>query len=187
MNKICASIFLALLSLSIHVAGAVLSNTNNEIYIAISGTSTAYEPVRFDERLVWRPFCNTDVVQINYPDPEYLVKFKMTGPDGKERTKTELGKKFGSAFDKVRRYKDTINGSHMGNITAQGGYDRSEGVLSGPLLPKPEELFAMTNAGVYTLEIQMQMFRIVKGTNNWTREMIRFDPVQIKIEKPLGK
>ena len=184
MNKICANLFSALLLFPIHVVGTVLSNTNKEIYIAFSGTFTAHEPVRCDEKLVWRPYCNTHVVSINYPDPEYLVKFKMIGPDGKKIIRTRLGEKFGSGFDKVRNYEDTIKGSHMGNITAQGTYDSQEGALSGPILPKPEELFQMTTAGIYTLEIQMQMFRIIKGTNQWTRELIRFDPMQIKVQKP---
>jgi hypothetical protein len=170
---------------------AILSETNSGIYIGISGTRTN-TPLQFDDRLVWRPFCNTGMVSLNYPDPNYGIKIKMFGPDGNEVTKTKLGESFGSDFDQVHSYKDVIHtglmgyhSSHMGDIEAQGPYDKRGGVLlSGPLLPAPKELFQMEKPGVYKLEIQMQMFKIHKNTNQWTRELVRFSSVRFKVEKP---
>lgn len=74
----------------------------------------------------------------------------------------------------------------MGSIVAQGTYDVADGV-SGPLLPAAKDLFQIDKPGIYTLEIQMQMFQIHKNTNQWTRELIRFSPIKIKIEKPPNK
>jgi hypothetical protein len=131
-----------------HIFAADFSETNNGIYLAISGSSTN-EPVAFDDHLVWHPFCNTNVcgVELNYPDYNYGIRVKMLNSDGKEIQKTKLGEDFGSKFDQVRSYEDLIqtrhmgyNSSHMGNIEAQGTYDTRDGV-SGPLLPAPKDLF----------------------------------------------
>jgi hypothetical protein len=169
----------------------ILSETNSGIYIGISGTRTN-TPLQFNDRLVWRPFCNTGMVSLNYPDPNYGIKIKMFGPDGNEVTKTKLGESFGLNFDQVHSYKDVIHtglmgyhSSHMGGIEAQGRYDERDGpLLSGPLLPAPKELFQIEKPGIYTLEIQMQMFRVIKSTNQWTRELIQFSPIKIRVEKP---
>lgn len=170
------------------------SETNNGIYLAISGSSTN-EPVAFDDHLVWHPFYNTNAgeIELNYPDRSYGIKVKMLDAFGKEIPRTKLGQDFGSKFDEVRSYEALIqieNGGyhngHMGSIVAQGTYDVADGV-SGPLLPAAKDLFQIDKPGIYTLEIQMQMFQIHKNTNQWTRELIRFSPIKIKIEKPPNK
>ena len=135
MKELLTFVFsISLLSLS-QALGAVLSATNSGIYIAVAGASSAKETIRFDDRLVWRPFCNIGVVQLNYADPDYSIRVNMIGPDGKLVTKTEKGKTFGANFEKGRRYENAVRGWHMGSIDAQGGYDSREGALSGPLLP----------------------------------------------------
>jgi hypothetical protein len=167
------------------------SETNNEIYLAISGSSTN-EPVAFDDHLVWHPFCNTNAgeIELNYPDHSYGIKVKMFDASGKEIPRTKLGQDFGSKFDQVRSYEDLIqtehggyHSGHMGSIMAQGTYDAADGV-SGPLLPAAKDLFQIDDPGVYTLEIQMQMFQIHKNTNQWTRKLIRFSPIKINVQKP---
>ena len=115
----------------------------------------------------------------------------MTGPDGNEVPKTALGMSFGTNFDKVRRFEDTTGGigtgyhsSHTGVISAHGNYDERGGQFSGPLLPSPKQLFQMGTPGIYVMEIQLQMFRVTKGTNLWARQLIQFAPIEIRVKKP---
>jgi hypothetical protein len=167
------------------VAAVELSTTNDGIYVGIAGGLTGQYPIPFDTRLVWRPFSDSGALELNYPKPEFGVKVKMWGPDGRETPKTPLGRKFGSKFDSVQTYADVISGWSMGCIEAQGRYDRRDGpLLSGPMLPAPKDWFEMEQPGTYTLELQMQMFRIIKSTNQWTRKLIRLAPMKIKVEKP---
>jgi hypothetical protein len=183
---LCFSGLLLVRSLS----GAELSDTNNGVYVAIGGSSTN-DLVDFDERIVWRPFCNTGAVELNYPDPSYGVRIRMTGPDGNEVSKTALGLSFGTKFDKVQRFEDTTGGvgagyhsSHTGVISAHGNYDERDSALTGPLLPSPKQLFQMGTPGIYVMEIQLQMFQVAKGTNLWTRQLIQFAPIKIRVKKP---
>jgi len=154
--------------------------------VAIAGPSTN-EPIRFDDKLVWRAFCNTGVVTLNYPDPQYGLKVSLRGPDGRAVAKTKLGKGFGTDFENVHNYADAVHGWHMGIVDAQGSYDGRQGALSGPLLPSPKDLFQIEKPGTYVLEIQMQMFRVNKTTNQWSRELLRFSPVRVLVERPPDK
>jgi hypothetical protein len=174
------------------VSAANLSDTNNGVYIAIAGFGgqsgrdyVGAETIRFDDKLLWCPFCTTGAVSLNYPDRAYGVRVTMHGPDDKEVTKTSLGEGYGAAFDKLRSYEDVARGWSMGSIEASGAYDpRGGGFTGGPPLPAPKDLFQMDKAGVYTLDIQMQLFQIVSGSNGWIRNLLRFQPVRIKVEKP---
>jgi hypothetical protein len=163
---------------SIQVFGAGFSETNNGIYLVIGGSASTNEPIKFDEKLAYMPFCNTGSVFLSYPGYDY-IKIKMFSPSGSEVPKTLKGQIFGCKFDQLHDYKDT----HLGGIGASGPY---LGMLSG-LLPRPNELFIMEKPGIYTLEIQMQMFRHTGSldTNEWARNLIRFSPIIIKVEKPL--
>lgn len=177
-------VFLFSVLLKHQAFGTVLTGISNGLYIAIGVPRGTNELIRFDEKLVWHPFSKIGEVELNYSDPEYGLKIRMIGPDGKTVAKTALGRRFGTKFESVQRYEDAFHGWHMGNVTAKGEYDARDAPLSGPLLPSAKELFQMAESGVYTLEIQMQMFQIIKQTNSWTRKLIRFDPVKLKIEKP---
>ncbi|MGB8368508.1 MAG: hypothetical protein ACLPYZ_04280 [Limisphaerales bacterium] len=163
---------------SIRVFGIGFSETNNGIYLVIGGSVSTNEPIKFDERLAYMPFCDTGNIRLSQAEPIYSTKIKMLAPDGKEVAQTSLGQSFGSKFDQLHSYKD----AHLGAIGASGPY---QGMLSG-LLPSPKELFIMEKPGVYTLEIQMQMFRYTPSldTNEWSRNLIRFSPVKIRVEKP---
>lgn len=170
-------------------AAGFVSSTNNGVYLAFSGPSRN-EPINYAEKLVWGAFCTNGTVELNYPAPAFSIKIKMTGPDGREVPKTDLGSGYGTKFDKVRRFEDTIDqgqvgyhAPHTGVIFASGMYVASEGVASGPLLPSPQQLFEMSAPGKYKLEIEMQMFQVVKGTN-WTRKLLRFERIEIPVVKP---
>ena len=176
-----------------------LSLQTNGIYLAISGWPpdadgiVTNEPIRFDKLLVFMPFCDTSKVELIYPlDPAYGVKIEMIAPGGKEAPRTTLGKRFGSKFDRLHSITDT----RPYPIDAGGSYRDNEGLGGarffnnypvGTVQPAltPRDLFEMKAPGVYTLEIQMQMFRFdPKSTNAWNEELIRFSPVRIKVEKP---
>jgi hypothetical protein len=174
---------------------ASLSETNNGVYIGFAGLSNepgggyvGTETLRFDDRLLWCPFFTNGSASLNYPHRYYGVRVTMHGPDGKEVAKTAVGKSYGVEFDKVRGYQDVVRGWSMGSIEAQGPYDpRGGGFTGGPPLPAPKELFQMDKPGVYTLDIEMQLFQIVKKSGSWSRNLLRFGPVRIQVEKPEQK
>ena len=185
---ICLNLLLLLLRPS-HAFAAVLSSTNNGVYIAIGGMSSN-ECLRYDERIVWHAFCTNGSVDLNYPAPAFGTKIRMTGPDGREVAKTDLGNSFGTKFEKVRRFEDTASqgqigyhAQHTGVMIASGAYDPREGLLSGPVLPSPQQLFKMGAPGTYKMEIQMQMFLVNRDTN-WTRKLLLFEPVKLSVVKP---
>ncbi len=175
-----------------------LSDTNSGVYLGVESskgkalgnisadTNFTVEPFRFDAPLVWRPFCNTGAVQLNYPTLPYLAKIEMVGPDGRPVAKTALGRSVGAKFDEVKRFEDAFHGWTVGSVEADSPYDSRDVGFSGPRLPAPGDMFEMEKPGSYKLELQMQMFRVIKGTNQWTRELIRFSPIHIRIEKPAG-
>jgi hypothetical protein len=66
----------------------------------------------------------------------------------------------------------------MNGIPSGGSYSASNSVVSGPLLPSPVELFQIREPEVYTLEIEIQMFRFGAATP----ELYRFSPVKLKVE-----
>lgn len=175
------NIFIALATFTLatnYSRGTGLSETNGGIYLAVGGAVSANEPIRFDERLAYMPFCTNGDVQLSCSGPAYCAKIKMFAPDGKEVPKTSFGQSYGSKFDQLHSYRD----AHLGGICACGPY---KGMI-GELLASPNELFLMEKPGIYTLEIQMQMFRYTPSldTNEWSRNLIRFSPIKIKVEKP---
>jgi len=183
MKKQIILFLICLASLS-KVFGTDLSETNNGIFIAISGGVIGTNgAVPFDKRLGWLPFCATNtsgaLIELLYPNARYGMKIKMIGSDGNEVSKTDLGKIYGLKWNQLHSYKD----SRLNNVSAGGSYQPEFG---GPFLPAPNELFAMDKPGIYTLEIQMQMFRHT-GSPDPEEEyhnLIRFSPVKIKVEKP---
>jgi hypothetical protein len=171
-----------------------LSETNHGLYLAVaswhrvlSGDKSdpfiSIEPFRFNDKLVWRPFCNTGRAELTYPGPPHLARISMTAPDGKAVAKTRLGETFGSEFDHAR-FEDTVHGWSVARVEADSPYDARGGGFTGPTLPAPADLFQMEKPGIYMLEIQMQMFRVVRVTNQWTKPLIRFSPIRLKVEKP---
>lgn len=114
---------------------------------------------------------------------KYFMRIKMTDSAGNEVSKTGLGKQFGSKFDSLRLITD----SKVGTAIAQGSYkDNPNGEGETIILRKPDEFFQMDKLGIYTLEIQMQMFRYVPSYDPVERSktLFRFSLVKIKVEKP---
>jgi len=126
-------------------------------------------------------FCDTGRVDLSCPDIRYGTKIKMTDSEGKKVSKTSLGKRFGSRFDSLHLITD----SKVGSTEAWGSYKDNPGLGGALFLPKPEELFQMDKPGIYTLEIQMQMFRYASSYDPVERSktLFRFSPVKIKVEK----
>jgi len=108
----------------------------------------------------------------------------MVGPDGREVSKTSLGQQYGSKWNNLHTFKDT----RVGIIAAEEVYANNPWLGGGKLLATPQELFEIGKPGIYTLELEMQMFRIIRNnTTNWPRERFQFPPVKIKVEKPADK
>ncbi len=162
-----------------------LSAPTNGIYLAVVGNAdrgpTAGETVAAEQRLIWMPFCDAGHVVLWYPlDPAYLVKLRMFDDRGREARRTALGARYGSKFDQLRGYKTT----RLQPIRAWGPFTQNPGLGGGHPLPAPDQLFKLKE-GIYTLEIQMQMFRHVASTNvnDWSTNLLRFPPVKIRVEK----
>ena len=188
MNKQIIDFCLVFLASLFQVCGTGLSETNNGLFLAVGGEhSGTNEPIRFHERIAWRPFCNINTgktdIELQYPNARYGIKMKMTDPDGKVVSKTGLGDIWGSGskWNQLHSYKD----SRLSGVTA-GPYRPDVGAGGGQWLPAPKDLFEMEKPGIYTLEIQMQMFRHTGSTdpNEEYRNLIRFSPVKIRVEKP---
>lgn len=167
------------LMFTVQALGTGLSETNNGVYMAIGGDTSTNELMRFDDRIAYMPFCSTGQVVLAQASPVYGMRIKMVAPNGKEVDKTPLGLGFGSQFDQLHNYND----AHLTEICACGPY---EGLLGKVLIPSLDQLFVIEKPGIYTLEIQMQMFRVglPPSTNALSRNPILFSPVTIKVEKP---
>ncbi|HEY1791070.1 MAG TPA: hypothetical protein VGJ73_23175, partial [Verrucomicrobiae bacterium] len=166
---------------------AGISETTNGIYLVVAAVRDATlitnEPIRFDDELVWMSFCDTGKVMLSYPDSKYGIRMKMTDSEGNEVPKTALGKRCGSKFDSLRLITD----SKVANTVAQGSYrDNPGGEGETIFLRKPDDFFQMEKPGIYTLEIQMQMFRYVPSYDavEGSKGLFRFSPVKIRVEKP---
>ncbi|MCX6925944.1 MAG: hypothetical protein NT154_22470 [Verrucomicrobia bacterium] len=183
------------------VFGVGLSAPTNGVYWAIgawrNGAGVTNEPIRLDDVLIFAVFCNTGQVELSYPlDPAYGAKVRMTDADGKNVPKTALGKRFGSKFDQLRTVLDT----RMYGIPAWGPYpaqdnpglggakffySRQAGARELPPQLTPKDLFKMAKPGVYTLQIELKMFRFnPTSTNAWNFDPFCFSPVAIKVQKP---
>lgn len=149
--------------------------------------------IRFDDDLLWMPFSETNSVELSYPlDLAYLVRIKMTDASGKEVPKTSIGKRCGSKFEQLRAVTDT----RVYPSFAEGPYKENPeliGVKSLRAPPvngiskslTPKELFRIESPGIYNFEIQMQMFYPnANSTNAWKKDVLRFPPVTIRVERP---
>jgi hypothetical protein len=182
----------ALLATQLQMFAQGMSATTNGIYLVVDAAwhvtdwPPTNKPVRFDDRLVWMTFCDTGKVDLSFPDARYGMKIKMADSDGKEVPETAFGGRwFGSKFDSLHLITD----SKVGNTEAWGSYKDNPGLGGALFLPKPKELFQMEKSGVYTMEIQMQMFRYVPSYDPIERSktLFRFSPIKIKVEKPAEK
>lgn len=192
MKKITLLLLMCLPFLT-QASDIILSDITNNLYMAIQGWShksvgQTNELVQFDDEMVWHPFCTTGNVEINYPNPAHGIKIKMLGADGKEIQKTALGKSYGSKWDQLHSPLDN-DPNHIGGITASRGTHDPREIFTGPILSSPSELFQIEKPGIYTFEIQMQMFRHSSSsdTNEWMRNLFSFPPIKIKVEKPPEK
>ena len=186
MKTKIALLFTVLIILLPRDSQAVLTTTNS-ITVAIQGWRLGpitNEPIRFDDKLSWGPFNDLPGrVNLYFPiDKAYFMRMAMYGPDGKEVPKTKLGKGYGAKWDRLHSYKDT----RLQPIPAEGSYKENLGQAAGQILPSPKDLFSMEKPGIYTLKVQIQLFRYAATTNTseWNRNLLRFPPVKIKIEKP---
>jgi len=181
---------------------AELSQPTNGVYLVIGGFHhdlvgiMTNKPMRFDDRLVFLTFCDTGKIELSYPlDPAYGVKINMTDANGKEVSKTGLGKRFGSKFDRLHSVTDTRPypilawGAYKDNLGLGGARFFESYPVNGRVSDlTPKDLFEMKEPGVYTLEIQMQMFYFnPHSTNAWQRDLFQFSPIKIKVEKPPEK
>ena len=183
-----ALIAISCLSSSItNIFGAGISAKTNDLYLVVQAvtstngmTAITNEPIQFDDRLVWMTFCETGEVELRL-DSAHCIKMSMTDSNGNDIQQTALGQKFGFLFDQLKVFSDI---KRPAPTMATGAYKDNWELGGGHLLPTPEQLFKIRKPGIYTLVVQIQVFEVFKNTSPWTRNLIRFSPVKIKIEKP---
>jgi hypothetical protein len=185
-----------------HAFGIGVSNETNGLRMVIaaqrqevsSKSIITNSVIRFDDYLLWMPFSTSNDVRLVRPvDLAYFVKFKMTDPNGKEVEKTSVGARCGSKLDKLK----TISDTGVYPCIAVGGYKENAELIQvktflyrpvdgASIHLTPNDIFQIEMPGIYTMEVQMQMFcPKSNGTNRWDRELIQFSPVSIKVEKQL--
>jgi hypothetical protein len=182
--------------------GVYVSKQTNGWCIALQGVNHQTGLVKADaidinDELVWIPFSgipsstNTQRL-LYYLDPIYGMRVKMTDSDGNEVEKTSLCKKWGSKFNKLDfSLLTTDNNFKIYSIDDCGLYHPSYCVtgLSGHIITnRPSELFKIKKTGIYTMEIEMQIFKrppegMLNNENAWKSNLIQFPPVQIKVKK----
>lgn len=178
-----------LLSLITSASGVGFSNTNDGIYVVVTGHGPEYPEmvsysgnIRFDDGLVWSPFYPAGFTRLVYPKPSYGVKIRMLCPDGKEAVKTALGKTFGAKWDKMLK----PGPDRVWDINAYTHFDPRGGGFSGVFLPAPKDLFEMKEPGTYTLDMEVQVFRYhpQPDPNTLRTNLLVFSGIRLQVEKP---
>jgi hypothetical protein len=159
MTNRCFLLLTLLFSFPLRALPASSPPLSNGVYVAAiawKGGPITNTPFRFDAELVWMPFHDSGEVKLLYPlDPSYLVKIRMLDDEGKE----------------VPKFKDT----RLQPISAWGPYTNNPALGGGNLLSSPKDLFEMKKPGIYTMEIEMQLFRQIPATNAaWSEHILLF-------------
>jgi hypothetical protein len=107
------------------------------------------------ERILWQPF-TTHVTKsrvVATVEREYLCRVRLLGEDGKEVVRTPLGKTYGARFD------DLTTSPRLRLISLDALPESEKGqlaLISSLAVHSPNELFRITEPGLYTLEMQFQ-------------------------------
>jgi hypothetical protein len=114
----------------------------------------------------------------------YFIKIEMHDANGNMVPKTDLGKEYGSKCDEVVAYASKLHHAH--GIFASGNITNNPGLGGGYLLSSPDQLFKMTNAGVYSMKFEIQLIHARFFGGSWTNfssDVIHFSPINLKIQK----
>ena len=188
-----------------------VSGMTNGLCVAVCGQRgpgvifVMTEPIRFNDELVWGAFSTNGEVELMYPNPDFGIMVRMWGPDGKEVRRTALGKTYGSKFDEIGSYRPGRAMGHVRTVRPLSPHEAEYG-FPARFLPAPDpeapfrinratpkDLFKIKKPGIYTLEIQMQMFvrPYVRKIADYERVLVAshfcFPQVRIKVEKPPDK
>ncbi|MDB6068256.1 MAG: hypothetical protein JWR26_4464 [Pedosphaera sp.] len=123
-----------------------------------------------------------------YPKPEYYCRMQLLDKNGIEVPPTKLGKSFGAKFSELKGFSYDKVHKHPGNGSNPPGpksdYLRSD-AGQGREFPSPNELFKITNAGNYTLRLQLQLFRRIQPganqINNFVHKLVTLPPLDIPV------
>jgi hypothetical protein len=120
---------------------------------------------------------------LNALDLSSAFKLKLHAPDGKEVPKTALGQTIGVNFDAVRTFGKLPPGTKLTYLDIMSGMPFHVPEQPFPVL---KDCFAMDRPGIYTLELQMQLFRIIDKPpyGPEPEELLRFPPMILKVNRP---
>lgn len=190
MKKFTAILFLIFAICGLRAFGTELSETNNGFFLAIGGARNGTnDTIQYNEDLAFLVFYtlrktnSLDFMDLQYPDVAEGVKLELIGPDGRKVPRTGVGKIVGSKWDTLHDRRDS---KFWFDIYAGNDYDPRVGAGGGRFLYPADRFFKMKKPGIYTLTVQMQMFRYTPSTDpeEQFKNLIRFSPIKIKVEKP---
>lgn len=172
------------------------SRATNGVYVGVCGQSTVSVkdtawvsnslPIACSDKLLIGIFCSTGAVRVLYPlDCDYFVKFGMRDAAGLSVTKTAVGDRWGSQFDRFPAKPGRSNRNRMAGLEVAGSHETDNPALSfGPVLPSPQDLFQMKRGGIYDLTLAVHLMKRRMLTNGWTWDPIMIPPFTVKVEKP---
>jgi len=160
----------------------VFSATNQGVYISIIGTKSN-GLTGFDDGLQWRVFCESQYSMLHSLDLPSGFKMNLTGPDGKEVPKIGPGKTIGVNFEAVKTMEKLPPGAIASELNFTSGIGD---IVGANPLQRIEDCFAMDKPGIYTLELQIQLFRnkYSAAGEPGPEELLRFPPMTIKLNRP---
>ena len=141
------------------------------------------EPIQYDDRIVWDIYCPTGVARLFLPFPDG-IRIAMYDTNHVEVPKTLLGEDYGKRFSHTLRRSD-YGGKGIAIFTIPTNSIKTIGWYAGRIFYRPLDLFQITKPGIYTMEIQMEMFYQGPKTKDpyYPEDFFRFAPVKIKVEK----
>jgi hypothetical protein len=184
VNQVCAR------------AQLILSDSTNDIYIGVFGVRSQITkgvafltndiPIPYDDDLTIMPFCSTGKAAVIVPlEKSIFIKFQMKDALGREIEKTAEGKEWGSDIKHFPSQPTRSDHDRMSRLEALGSHTNGmTSFASGPLLPKPKDLFVIKDSGIYYLSMEVHLMKQHMNSNGWTWDHIAIPPVTIKVEKP---
>ena len=189
MNKLCLVIIVNYLFGTSLSSALTLSSTNDGICVAVGAWRAGMgffggDIIQYDDKLLCEFISTLGDFRLDCPNAAFAWRIRMFGPDGTEIAKTEAGQQIGVKFNDILSHPDGRSKGEQGYPTVPY-YDRRDEMFGGPLLPAPQDWFQMERPGIYILELEMQVLRRPRNTNETLMQIVRIPQVRIKVEKPL--
>lgn len=189
--------FFALLCRFTEAAGITNSQASRQTwYFAESGVVCGFRvvlgsekggpPARVDSPIVYAILTDSEEASVVYfpRNVEYFCDAKLYTTNRVPLAKTQVGRKWGSSFDKVSRiYVDRKN-RIVEAMALNGGWWIGKTTSINEPLFRPDELFEIKEPGLYHLRLRFQVFQRAKNGSTSSLSLIRFPDLECDVIKP---